>query len=103
MVFNWNSLITSYILPLLVRSIAKFGRDFDFEKFKITVGDRIPKLIPGEAWDAAAVSFANSLVDVLANALQNTTGLETLINLCISKDFLGALRALYALVVDEKV
>jgi len=100
--FKTNDLIVGYVVPLAIRALAKYGESINWELVKQTLKDRLPGLIPGELLDAPAIAFAERLIDTMGIAMCNVSALESVTSLCLAKDYLGAMKALYVLISGEK-
>jgi len=53
-------------ITFVVRQLAKFGRDTDWDKVKVDLDQRVRKLVPGNFFDDAAVEIVFTAVDAIA-------------------------------------
>jgi hypothetical protein len=88
-------------ITFVVRQLAKFGRDTDWEKVKVDLDQRVRKLVPGNFFDDAAVEIVFTAVDAIAEILTEEESWVKLLTLLAEGKTQEAVDLLIKLVKDR--
>jgi hypothetical protein len=88
-------------ITFVVRQLAKFGRDTDWEKVKVDLDQRVRKLVPGNFFDDAAVEIVFTAVDAIAEILTEEESWVKLLTLLAAGKTQEAIDLLIKLVKDR--
>jgi hypothetical protein len=88
-------------ITFVVRQLAKFGRDTDWEKVKVDLDQRVRKLVPGNFFDDAAVEIVFTAVDAIAEILTEEESWVKLLTLLAAGKTQEAVELLIKLVKDR--
>lgn len=94
----------NFLIPLAVnfavRQVVKFGEKLDMVKLRADFETRVKDLIPGSAWDAAAVELADKVFNIFGNLFTSEVLAQTTQDLVDGK-FAEALAHVEAYVLAE--
>jgi hypothetical protein len=88
-------------ITFVVRQLAKFGRDTDWDKVKVDLDQRVRKLVPGNFFDDAAVEIVFTAVDAIAEILTEEESWVKLLTLLAAGKTQEAIDLLIKLVKDR--
>ena len=88
-------------ITFVVRQLAKFGRDTDWDKVKVDLDQRVRKLVPGNFFDDAAVEIVFTAVDAIAEILTEEESWVKLLTLLAAGKTQEAVDLLIKLVKDR--
>ncbi len=86
--------IIGMVISFVLRQVAKFKHDIDWNKVKSDLDLRVRALVPGDWFDDEAVLAVNVVLDMVKSALSAQSDLEAILTLLAASDWQGAALAL---------
>jgi len=98
MIAKWA---VQYAILFLLTELTKAGKTINWSTVKAECDPYVRKCIPGTMFDDQAVSFADSIVDVAAKALQSREALDSILSLLGEQKWGAAFSQLQTLIAGS--